>query len=70
MKRVAFILMLALSLTLTEGQVFAQRALPGMRGIELRGGMVDGWYSTSPSSATGYYYGLAMRISGFWELNI
>jgi len=60
MKRVAFILMLALSLTLTEGQVFAQRALPGMRGIELRGGMVDGWYSTSPSSATGYYYGLAM----------
>ena len=62
MKRAAFILVLALSLTLTAGKSFAQRALPGMRGLELRSGMVDGWYSSSPSSATGYYFGLAMSL--------
>ncbi|EKC62420.1 Conjugative transposon protein TraO, partial [human gut metagenome] len=60
MKRAAFILVLALSLTCTAGKSFAQRTLPGMRGLELRSGMVDGWYSSSPSSATGYYFGLAM----------
>ena len=60
MKRAAFILVLALSLTFIAGKSFAQRALPGMRGLELRTGMVDGWYSSSPSSATGYYFGLAM----------
>lgn len=61
MKRAVFILVLSLSLTLTAGKSFAQRALPGMRGLELRTGMVDGWYSSSPSSATGYYFGLAMN---------
>ena len=61
MKRAVFILVLSLSLTLTAGKSFAQRALPGMRGLELRTGMVDGWYSSSPSSSTGYYFGLAMN---------
>lgn len=42
------------------GETYAQRALPAMHGVEIRGGMVDGWYSAAGRSSTGYYFGAAM----------
>lgn len=59
MKRTAIILTLALCLALPGG-VFAQRCLPGMRGIQVTGGMVDGIYSSSKDNKAGYYFGAAM----------
>ena len=36
-----------------------------MRGLEVRAGMADGWYSASGRSTTGYYFGAAMsRYAG------
>lgn len=58
MKR--FLFLLVASLTLFTGAAHAQRALPGMRGIELRGGMADG-FCTSASRDAGYYFGVAMH---------
>lgn len=52
MKR--FLFLLVASLTLFTGTVHAQRALPRMRSIELRGGMADG-FCTSASTDAGYY---------------
>lgn len=57
MKR--FLFLLVASLTLFTGTAHAQRALPRMRSIELRGGMVDG-FCTSASTDAGYYFGVAM----------
>nr|WP_288893725.1 conjugal transfer protein TraO [uncultured Alistipes sp.] len=51
--------LLVASLTLFTGTVHAQRALPRMRSIELRGGMVDG-FCTAASKDAGYYFGIAM----------
>lgn len=60
MKRVtAIFLTLALCIVFT-GYARAQRCLPGMRGIQVTGGMVDGFYSSSTQSETGYYFGLSM----------
>lgn len=59
MKRITIILTLALCFALSGG-AYAQRCLPGMRGIQLTGGMVDGFYSSSTKSETGYYFGLSM----------
>lgn len=59
MKRFVIVILLAVCFALT-GKVHAQRALPGMRGIQLTGGMVDGFYSSSTKSETGYYFGAAM----------
>ena len=42
------------------GKAHAQRALPGMRGLEIRGGMVDGFHSSGKGNETGYYFGMAM----------
>ena len=58
MKRAIFILLLALCVV-SRHEAHAQRALPRMRSIELRGGMVDGFY-TSASTDAGYYFGVAM----------
>lgn len=58
MKR--FLFLLVASLTLFTGAAHAQRALPGMRGIELRGGMADG-FCTSASRDAGYWFGVAMH---------
>ena len=57
MKR--FLFLLVASLTLFTGTVHAQRALPKMRSIELRGGMADGFCTTASKDA-GYYFGIAM----------
>jgi hypothetical protein len=38
----------------------AQRALPGMQGLQITGGMVDGIYSKDNSNESGYYFGVAM----------
>ncbi len=65
MKRDTFNLMLALCFTLllcfgAAGTVQAQRCLPGMQGIQVTGGMVDGFYSASKKNELGYYFGLSM----------
>ena len=59
MRRIAIILTLALCLVVTD-RAHGQRALKGMRGIEVRGGMVDGFYASAARDHTGYYFGLAM----------
>lgn len=43
-----------------SGGAYAQRCLPGMQGIQVTGGMVDGIYSSSNKNETGYYFGMAM----------
>lgn len=58
MKR--FVLLLVASLALCVGQADAQRCLPKMRGIELRGGMADGFYSHSNRYNAGYCFGVAL----------
>lgn len=59
MSRLVLFISLALCLLFADGAC-AQRALPGMRALEVRGGMVDGWYSSSERSTTGYAFGAAM----------
>ena len=58
MKR--FVLLLVASLALCVGQADAQRCLPKKRGIELRGGMADGFYSRTNRDDAGYYFGAAL----------
>lgn len=43
-----------------SGKVQAQRALPGIKGIQVTGGMVDGFHSSSNSNELGYYFGLSI----------
>lgn len=59
MKRSIFFIVMTLCL-ITGGQAHAQRALPGMRGLEIRGGMMDGFHSSGNSNDLGYYFGIAM----------
>lgn len=58
MRKVVFLIMV--SLALLTGQAHAQRCLPKMKGIELRGGMADGFYTSSPKNEAGYYFGAAL----------
>lgn len=58
MKR--FLFLLVASLALCVGQADAQRCLPKMRGIELKAGMADGFYSHASRAETGYYFGAAL----------
>jgi len=51
--------MAALCLVFAD-RAHAQRALAGMRGLELRGGMVDGFHSSASRNELGYYFGVAM----------
>ena len=55
MKKYLFLLVAVVSLALSSGQAYAQRYLPKMMGMELRGGFVNG--SKSPLN---YYTGIAM----------
>lgn len=55
MKRLLFVVIA--SLALFTGQAYAQRCLPKMKGIELRGGMVDGFHTKANRAETGYYFG-------------
>lgn len=59
MKRVMLFFAAALCFVLTDGAQ-AQRALPGMRGIQVTGGMADGVYSSGNHNETGYYFGAGM----------
>ena len=59
MKRITFITAFVLCLVFTD-QAHAQRQLSGMRGIQVTGGMVDGFYSSKTKNETGYYVGVAM----------
>ena len=59
MKRTIFILTIVLCFAFSGG-AYAQRQLPGMKGIQVTGGMVDGIYSSSHKNETGYYFGVAM----------
>lgn len=59
MKRLTLILTLALCLVLTD-RAHAQRQLPGMRGIQVTGGMVDGICSSAVDNEAGYYFGAAV----------
>lgn len=58
-KRTALVLIAAACLIVTD-KAYAQRALPGMRGIEVRGGTADGFYSSDNSSKAGYYFGIGI----------
>jgi len=65
MKRDSYYLIVGLSFALIlcfgiSNTVQAQRALPGMRGIEVRGGMVDGFHSSDNRNELGYYFGVGM----------
>ena len=59
MKQLSFILTVVLCLVFTD-QAHAQRQLPGMKGLEVRTGMVDGIYSSAVDNEAGYYVGAAM----------
>ncbi len=59
MKQLSFIMAFVLCLVFTD-QAHAQRQLPGMQGIQVTGGMVDGIYSSKQDNEAGYYFGVAM----------
>ena len=58
MRKVVFLAMV--SLACLTGQAHAQRCLPKMKGIELRGGMADGFYTEELKNEAGYYFGAAL----------
>ena len=58
MKRICCIISL-FALCLTFNQAHAQRCLPGMKGLQVTGGMADGVHWNSKSNFA-YYFGAAM----------
>lgn len=54
MKKYLFLFAVCVSLALSSGQAYAQRYLPGMKGVELRGGFAGNlkspvdWYTALP----------------------
>ena len=59
MKKLSIILTFALCLVFID-QAYAQRCLPGMQGIQVTGGMVDGFYSSDNKNELGYSFGASM----------
>ena len=59
MKKSSIILTFALCLVFID-QAYAQRCLPGMQGIQVTGGMVDGFYSSDNKNELGYSFGASM----------
>lgn len=53
--------LIAVSLALLTGQAHAQRCLPKMKGIELRGGMADGFYTDELKTRPAIISGLHSR---------
>ena len=43
-----------------SGRAYAQRCLSGMQGLQLTGGMVDGFHSSDKKNELGYYFGMSM----------
>ena len=65
-KRAVFFIIAALCLV-TDGQAHAQRTLPGMRGLELWGGMMDGFLSSDNRNELGCYFGVSRIRNGELE---
>ena len=59
MKATVIVIATALCFALVD-KAHAQRALPGMQGLQITGGMVDGIYSKDNSNELGFYFGVAM----------
>ncbi len=59
--RLSIAVIFMLCLVLTE-QAHAQRCLPGMKGLEVRGGMVDGFHSSANHNKSGYYVGASLSV--------
>ena len=59
MKKVIFLLSMVMCFVLTD-MAHAQRCLPGMRGIRITGGMVDGIPTSDKRNELGYYFGLSL----------
>jgi len=58
--RTAVILIATVLCFVLSNRVHAQRALPGMQGLQIIGGMVDGTWSKDNNNESGYYFGAAM----------
>ena len=54
-----FLLCMVVCFVLTD-KAYAQRCLPGMRGIRLTGGMADGFHSSEKRNELGYHFGLSL----------
>ena len=65
MKKYLFLFVTAVSLALFPGRAHAQRYLPGMKGVELRGGFANG--SKSPLN---HYAGYLMKNYGYRNVNV
>lgn len=63
MKQAMLLIAVALCFVLSD-KAHAQRVLPGMRGIQVAGGMADGFHSKDNRNETGYYFGAAMATYG------
>ena len=63
MRKLLLFMVAALCFVLPD-KAHAQRALPGMRGLEIRSGMVDGFHLDETRNETGYYFGAAMATYG------
>lgn len=59
MKAAVIVIAVALCFVLAD-KAHAQRALPGMQGLQITGGMVDGIWSKDNRNESGYYFGAAM----------
>ena len=59
MRQLSIIVTFVLCLVFAD-QAYAQRCLPGMQGIQVTGGMVDGFHSSDKKNEFGYYFGLQM----------
>ncbi|QGY45923.1 conjugal transfer protein TraO [Maribellus comscasis] len=63
MRAAVIVIATALCFVLSN-EAHAQRALPGMQGLQITGGMVDGIYSKDNRNESGYYFGAAMATYG------
>ena len=59
MRKIYLLLTAVLCLVFAD-QAHAQRCLPGMRGIQVTGGMVDGFHSSDKQNELGYYFGMSI----------
>lgn len=59
MKKVVLLFSMVLCFVLTD-KAQAQRCLPGMQGIRITGGMVDGFHSSGNRNGLGYHFGLSL----------
>ncbi len=63
MRAAVIIIVTALCFALVD-KAHAQRTLPGMQGLQITGGMVDGIWSKDNNNESGYYFGTAMATYG------